>query len=86
MEGCADARQSVCARDVLVDVRLPGKGDSFPWRGAGPHNHLDDQADSDQYVANKELSLSGATQRASTGFPPHFERNVRYLIRREAYP
>ena len=30
----------------------------LPWREAGPPNHLDDKADSDQEVVNKELSLS----------------------------
>ena len=40
------------------DIRLPGKGNlKLPWREAGPSNHLDDQADSDQQVANKDLSL-----------------------------
>ena len=28
------------------------------WREAGSPNHLDDKVDSDQYVVNKELSLS----------------------------
>ena len=30
----------------------------LPWREAGSPNHLDDKVDSDQYVDNKELSLS----------------------------
>jgi hypothetical protein len=30
----------------------------LPWREAGPPNHHDNQADSDQEVVNKELSLS----------------------------
>jgi len=42
-----------------VDVRLPGKGNSkLPWRETGPLNHLDDVMDSDQWVVNRELSLS----------------------------
>ena len=29
----------------------------LPWREAGPPHHVDDEVDSDQRVANKELSL-----------------------------
>jgi len=29
----------------------------FPWREAGPPNHLDDKVHSDQYVVNEELSI-----------------------------
>ena len=31
----------------------------LPWREAGPPNHHDDIGGSDQWVDNKELSLSG---------------------------
>jgi len=34
------------------------RGFKLPWRGAGPPNHHDDKVDPDQYVVNKELSLS----------------------------
>ena len=30
----------------------------FPWRKAGPPNHLDDEVDADQWVVNKELSVN----------------------------
>ena len=33
------------------------KGIQFPWREAGPPNHLDDRMNSDQSVVNKEVSL-----------------------------
>jgi hypothetical protein len=29
----------------------------LPWRQAGPHNHHDDEVDSDQQVVDKGLSL-----------------------------
>ena len=29
----------------------------YPWREAGPPNHLDDRVDSDQQVVNEELTL-----------------------------
>ena len=31
----------------------------LPWSEAGPPHHHDDIVDSDQYVVNKEFSLSG---------------------------
>ena len=43
-----------------VDVRLPEKKRlKVPWREAGPPHHHDDKVDSDEYVVNKEFSLSG---------------------------
>ena len=42
-----------------VDIRLHGKGNSkIPWRKAGQPSHLVDLVDSDQWVVNKELSVS----------------------------
>ena len=31
----------------------------YPWREAGPPDHLDDTEDSDQWVVNKDVSLQG---------------------------
>ena len=36
------------------------RGLQFPWREAGPPNYLDDKVDADQYVLNKEPSLSAS--------------------------
>ena len=38
---------------------LLGMEFKLSWREAGPLNQHDDIVDSDQYVVNKELSLSG---------------------------
>ena len=43
-----------------VDTRLARKGNfEWPWREAGPSNHLEEKVDSDQQVVNEEVSLCG---------------------------
>jgi hypothetical protein len=37
----------------------------LPWREAGPPNHLDDEVDSDQWVANKDARSTRSLLSAS---------------------
>jgi len=46
---------------VRADRAVPPL-DLLPWREAGPPNHHDDKEDSDQWVVNKQLSLSGRSE------------------------
>ena len=58
--------QGVPMPHTKVDIRLHGKGNSrVPWRKAGQPRHLIDVVDSDQWVVNKELSLSADACRSS---------------------
>ena len=52
------------------DVRLPEEGNPDSWREAGPPNHHDDEADSDQWVVNTEPSLSQSMPRPALTFEP----------------
>jgi len=61
----------VPARRKVRTFRRPpgGHGAWGPWRSpAGPPNHLDDKVDSDQWIFNKELSLSAIPH---TYYPVH---------------
>ena len=46
--------------DVGLSMGIAGK---LPWREAGPPNHHHDKVESDQWVANKELSLCSQGRR-----------------------
>ena len=54
------------SRDRKADSRLHGKGNSeLPWRKGGQPSHLVDVVDSDQQVADKELSLPRVQRHAT---------------------